>query len=644
MRTLSAVRFRHTDITVIAMKRRSLRKSHPSKTRKTRPSHLRQSQSVGYQGLEDRRLLAVTANLVGSEVVIGGDGQDNTVLVQQFGDELRVDVAFQGSFNFNFASVSSVRFVGRAGDDVFTNETNLNTIASGNGGNDRITTGNGNDRIFGNDGDDFLSSSGGTNLLNGWFGNDTLHGGFGADQIFAFDGNDTVTGGLGNDHIVAGNGNDTVFAGAGDDTVFGNSGNDAINGDDGNDFLFGQAGIDMVSGDAGNDRIRGGDDNDTLNGGDGDDRFDGEAGNDVINGNTGRDTIFGGSGADTLFGDDGADFLLGGLGNDTIRGGAQSDQIRGNEGDDDLYGDTGNDRVAGDDGNDFLDGGVGNDVVLGDDGVDEIVGTSSDFVRGGAGDDLINLSSGNGDRAAFLGVYSNFLVTESADGLFVNDTTGAEGLDLITGADSLSFADQTRAAAADVSRRFRVQPIIVSNSNGTNTAEFFGTAEQEVTIKRLIDEIYLQANVDIEWLAPTTYNNTFANIGNTTTRPTSDLNTILANGDSAGVGNSDPIVIDAYFVEVAAGFSNQSDNIVNGLAFVDANGTSIHVGDNLPTFASGREVVASVVAHELGHNFGLSHINDRNNLLYSGPEQRLGDEITSTQRSIILNSQFAENA
>ncbi len=611
------------------------------KRRSTRSS--RQTKSVNYQGLEDRRLLAVTANLVGSEVVIGGDAESNIVVVQQAGDQLQVNVAHQGSFSFDFAGVSSLRFVGRAGDDVFTNQTNIDTIASGNDGNDRITTGNGSDRIFGNDGNDVLSSSGGNNFFNGWSGNDIITGGASEDRIFGFDGNDAISSGQGNDYVVGGNGDDTVIAGSGNDTVFGNSGRDTINGNDGNDLLFGQAGIDEVRGDAGNDRIRGGTENDTLYGGMGDDRFDGEGGNDTIYGNDGRDVIFGGDDADTLYGDAGEDFLLGGLGDDAIYGGDQSDQIRGNEGNDDLYGDGGNDRLAGDDGNDFLDGGNGNDTVLGDDGADEIVGTSSDFVRGGAGDDSIALSSGNGDTAAYLGNYSNFLVTQGEGFLYVRDTTGSEGLDTVTGADSLSFADQTRAAAADVNKRVTVQPIIVSNSNGSNTAEFLGNAEQEATIKRLIDEIFLQANVDIEWEAATTWNNSFANVGDSSTRPSSDLNSIVTTGDNVGVGNSDPLVIDAYFVEIAAGFSNQSDNVANGLAFVDANGTTIHVGDNLPTFASGREVVAGVVAHELGHNFGLEHNSIIDNLLYVGSQPSDGNDLTSAQRTVIQNSQFSRN-
>jgi len=610
------------------MKRRSEKKS-------------RHRNLVNYQSLEDRRLLAVTANLAGGEVVIGGDGFDNNVVVQQVGDTLRVNVANQGSFNFDFAGVSSLRFVGRAGDDVFNNQTDIRTIASGNDGNDRITSGNGNDRLFGNAGNDFISSSGGSNLLNGWIGNDNITGGTGVDEVYAFDGNDEIQTGAGDDYIVAGNGDDTVNAGSGNDVVFANSGDDFVEGDAGNDMLYGQAGVDEVFGGGGADVVRGGTENDTLHGGSGDDRFDGEGGNDVIYGNDGRDVIFGGDDADTLFGNDGGDFIYGGLGNDTIRGGEQSDQIRGNEGADDLYGEGGNDRVAGDDGDDFLDGGDGSDVVLGDAGADEILGTSTDFVRGGSGDDLIGLSSSAGDTASFLGNYSNFVVTETGPVLYVRDTTGSQGLDAITGADSISFTDQTRAAAADVSKRIFVQPIIVSNNNGANTAEFLGNAEQELTIKRLIDEIYLQANVDIEWATATTWNNSFANVGTTSPRPTSDLNAVVNSGDSAGVGSSDPIIIDAYFVEIAAGFTNQSENVANGLAFVNANGTTIHVGDNLPTFSSGRAVVASVVAHELAHNLGLQHNGVVDNLMYSGPQSSDGTDITAAQRTTIQNSQFS---
>ena len=599
------------------------------------------SKASTYSGLEDRRLLAVTASFNSGQVVIGGDGFDNQVLVQQVDDTLRVSVANQGTFNFDFDSVDLLRFVGRNGNDIFTNQTNIQTIAAGNNGNDRLTSGTGNDRLFGGGGNDILISSGGTNTLNGASGNDNISGGIGLDTIFGFDGNDTIDGGVGNDYIVAGNGDDTVRGGTGDDTVFASDGDDTVFGGDGDDSIYGQAGIDELSGEDGNDLIRGGTGNDKLFGDAGDDRILGEDGIDELRGDDGRDTIFGGDDADMLFGDGGFDFLFGGLGNDDIHGGAQSDQIRGNEGNDNLYGDAGNDRVAGDDGDDFLDGGVGADIVLGDAGEDEIVGSSTDFVRGGVGDDLIQLSSSGGDTAAFLGNFANFAVTEQGDVLLVNDNSGDEGLDTITGADSIRFNDQTRAAEADVTQRIFVQPIIVSNSNGGNTAEFLGNAEQQSTIMRLIDEIYLQANIDIEFLTPRTYNDNFTNVGNSSPRPTSDLNTVITNGDNRGIGNSDPIIIDAYFVEIVPGFGNQPEDVANGLAFVDGNGTAIHIGDDLVSTENGQEVAARVTAHEIGHNLGLNHVSDPGNLMSTTAG---GSLLTASQIGIVQNSQFASGA
>lgn len=188
---------------------------------------------------------------------------------------------------------------------------------------------------------------------------------------------------------------------------------------------------------------------------------------------------------------------------------------------------------------------------------------------------------------------------------------------------------------APITQAVTVQPIVVSNDDGSNTAEYFGNTTQQAIIHDLIDQIWAQAGIDIEWLSPNYWNNTFANIGNGSSRPTSDLGTVTSSGDSAGVGHSDPLVLDLYFVEISAGFSNLGENYANGLAYVDGNGSTIHVGDNLVSFSGGREVIARVVAHEIGHNLGLNHVATTNNLMADG------ELLSSSQVTTSLASDFS---
>ena len=221
------------------------------------------------------------------------------------------------------ADVVEIQIVGRGGDDLLVNRTELNSRIDGGFGNDVIVGGTGNDRaLLGGPGDDLLEGDFGVNeaVNPGAGGNDLIAGG---------DGNDTLVGKGGNDVLLGEDGEDHLFGGADRDRLFGGEGIDQIFGDGGNDLAFGQGGNDFLSGGFGND---------VLNGGEGDDNILPGAGNDLLNGQEGNDFLQSNSGD---LG--GTNILVGGVGNDRYRffgqanfGGIDIVQERSAEGNDTL--------------------------------------------------------------------------------------------------------------------------------------------------------------------------------------------------------------------------------------------------------------------------------------------------------------------
>lgn len=163
-----------------------------------------------------------------------------------------------------------------------------------------------------------------------------------------------------------------------------------------------------------------------------------------------------------------------------------------------------------------------------------------------------------------------------------------------------------------ITHEVTVQPIRTTTTDGTEIAGAFGNSSQTANIEQSVNEIWSQCGVRVKFLSMKTYANDFAFDGRPTdyssaSRPNSHLVSIINNGDSAGVGSTDATVVDAYFVEIVPGFAQLGANFVAGLARVDRGGLTVYVSDSLPTFTNGRDVVASVFAHELGHNLGLNH-------------------------------------
>ena len=539
--------------------------------------------STGYEALESRRVLAsIFLDTSSGELFIsGGGGNDEGALVAS-GDQVEASITGAESQTFDADEVISVTFIGNNGNDTLTNFTDIPS------------------EFFGGSGDDTLT--GGSN-------DDFINGGSGADVIFGGSGNDRLIGAFGNDEIHGGDGNDNIF-GSGDlNTIFGDAGNDVIFGGDQVDTIFGGDGIDQIYGLDGDD---------ILDSGDG-----GVAGTGGIDQ---ADLILGLGGNDTITGGNGLNVLWGGDGNDIITGGNSAENR--------LHGQAGNDTLTGGDGFDFIRGIEGENTINGGAGGDFIIaGLGDEGFDGGAGDDTIR----------FSGTYSSYRINENtADVLTVRDLRDSfnQGDNDTQSVENFQFTDDNRAAAISSVAQLVVRPIVVSNNNGSNTAAFFGDAETQVQIEALIDDIFAQANVDVVWQNAVAYNNTFANTGNTSgTRPTSDLEPIVDGGDARGIGSANANVIDAYFVQKAPGFGSVGDNTANGLAFVSSSGTAIHVGDNLLGFEAGLEVIAGVVAHELGHNLGLFHVESASNLLNSGATPSNGNYfLTSGQINTILSS------
>ncbi|MEK6239801.1 MAG: hypothetical protein N2C14_34195, partial [Planctomycetales bacterium] len=145
-----------------------------------------------------------------------------------------------------------------------------------------------------------------------------------------------------------------------------------------------------------------------------------------------------------------------------------------------------------------------------------------------------------------------------------------------------------------------VNPIIVHDDLGMNPATFMGTMSEEAAIMQFVDDIWAQAGIDIQWLAPQTFNSTETLNGSQAPngndpRPTSDLSSDGGGIDHETLGQAAGVriagTVNMFFVDIAAGFPLLSANSAAGLAERPGDDVSQFVGAYRPGFLSGREVV-----------------------------------------------------
>ena len=137
---------------------------------------------LGAQQLESRQLMAADIGLIDTTLAIQGSPMNDVgevyiesgrvvVTVSTYDDAGQV--VSETSDEFAAEAIDRIVFEGFAGDDVLVNDTAIDTVARGGGGNDTLMGGSGTNLLIGGVGDDLFLAGGGTIMAIAGPGNDT---------------------------------------------------------------------------------------------------------------------------------------------------------------------------------------------------------------------------------------------------------------------------------------------------------------------------------------------------------------------------------------------------------------------------------------------------------------------------------------
>lgn len=178
--------------------------------------------------------------------VRGGESADDILINRSDPQTLRITRNGKRTYIAR-SQVSQIVLSGAGGNDVMTVNVDIPVVATGDLGDDVITTAGADDRLSGGDGNDSLLGNGGKDILVGGVGADKLWGGSGKDRLAGEGGKDRLYGGSGDDQLDGGAADDVIYGESGNDKLFGGRGNDTLNGGSGTNEFYPGEGDDILA-------------------------------------------------------------------------------------------------------------------------------------------------------------------------------------------------------------------------------------------------------------------------------------------------------------------------------------------------------------------------------------------------------------